>query len=64
MSDIYKTPSNYASEVLVDKEEYAKMYNESINDSEGFWEKHSKRINWIKPYSKIKDVKYRKKKLV
>ena len=39
---------NYASEALVNKEEYEKMYNESISDPEAFWEKHSKRINWIK----------------
>ena len=27
MSDIYKIPNNYASEALVDKDEYIKMYN-------------------------------------
>ena len=36
MSDIYKIPSKYTSEALVDKEEYEKMYNESINDPEVF----------------------------
>ena len=60
MSDIYKIPDNYASEALVDKEEYIKMYNESINDPESFWEKHSKRINWIKNFTKVKDVSYAK----
>ena len=50
MSDIYKIPENYASEALVGKEEYIKMYNESIKDPEAFWEKHSKRVNWIKKF--------------
>ena len=27
MTDIYKIPNNYASEALVDKDEYIKMYN-------------------------------------
>ena len=36
MSDIYKIPSKYASEAIVGKEEYEKMYNESINDPETF----------------------------
>jgi len=32
----------------------------SIKDNEGFWRKEGKRINWIKPYTKVKDVKYSK----
>ena len=56
MSDIYKIPSKYTSEAIVDKEEYEKMYNESINDPETFWEKHSKRINWIKTFTKLKTL--------
>ena len=63
MKDIYKIPNKYASEALVDKDEYIKMYNESINDSEGFWEKHSKRINWIKNFTKVKDVSFSKDNL-
>ena len=63
MNDIYKIPNNYASEAIVDKDEYIKMYNESINDSEGFWEKHSKRINWIKNFTKVKDVSFSKDNL-
>ena len=63
MSDIYKIPENYASEALIDEKTYVKMYNESINDPEAFWEKHAKRINWIKNFSKIKDVSYDKNNL-
>ena len=63
MSDIYKIPEIYASEALIDEKTYVKMYNESINDPEAFWEKHAKRINWIKNFSKIKDVSYDKNNL-
>ena len=42
MKDIYKVLENFASDALIDKDEYIKMYNESINDSEGFWKKHAK----------------------
>ena len=34
------------------------MYAESIADPESFWNKHGKRIDWIKPYTKIKNTKY------
>ena len=39
------------------------MYEESVSNNEKFWEKHGKRINWIKPYSQIKDVTYSKEKV-
>ena len=60
MKDVYKVLENFASDALIDKDEYIKMYNESINDSEGFWKKHAKRINWIKNFSKVKDISFDK----
>ena len=63
MKDIYKVLENFASDALIDKDEYIKMYNESINDSEGFWKKHAKRINWIKNFSKVKNISFDKSDL-
>ena len=63
MSDIYKIPENYSSEASMDKEKYMQMYSESINEPEAFWEKNAKRINWIKNFSKVKDVSFDKDKL-
>ena len=60
MNYIYKTPEKYVSETSIDNEKYMKMYTESINDTEAFWAKHAKRINWIKSFSKVKDVNYDK----
>ena len=60
MKDVYKVLENFASDALIDKDQYIKMYNESINDSEGFWKKHAKRINWIKNFSKVKDISFDK----
>ncbi len=45
------------------KAEYEKMYKESITSPEKFWETHGKRIDWIKPYTKIRDVSYNKEDL-
>ncbi len=55
---IFKVPKKWSKKAYVDKSEYEKKYNLSIKDNEGFWKKEGKRIDWIKPYSKIKDVKY------
>ena len=57
---IYKTKKEWTRQSLVNKKEYEKKYNQSIKDNDGFWRKEGKRINWIKPYTKIKDVKYSK----
>ena len=63
MKDVYKVLDNFASDALIDKDEYIKMYNESINDSQAFWKKQAKRINWIKIFSKVKNVSFDKSNL-
>ena len=55
---IFKVPKKWANNAYVNKNLYEKKYKSSIKDNEGFWRKEGKRIDWIKPYSKIKDVKY------
>ena len=57
---IYKTRNEWIKKAIVNKSEYEKKYKASIKDNEGFWKKEGKRIDWIKPYKKIKDVKYSK----
>ena len=55
---IYKVPAAIASSALVNDEKYRKMYQESVVNPEGFWREHGKRIDWIKPYSKIKQTSF------
>ena len=40
----------------VDAAKYDAMYAASINDPDGFWRAHGQRIDWITPYSSVKDV--------
>ncbi|HYD70659.1 acetate--CoA ligase [Azospirillum sp.] len=47
-----------AKAAWVDEAAYARMYEQSIKDPEGFWAEHGKRVDWIKPYTKVKDVSY------
>ena len=53
-----KILDSWKSEALVDKEHYENLYKESILENDVFWNKQGNRINWIKKYSKIKDIKY------
>ena len=48
---------------LIDNEKYLQEYERSINDPENFWAEHGQRIDWIKPYTRIKDVSYSEKDL-
>ena len=57
---IFKVPTSWAQKAYVDRQAYEKKYKLSISENEKFWKKEGKRITWIKPYSKIKDVKYSK----
>ena len=57
---VFKVPKKWSKSAYIDKNQYEKKYKLSIKDNEGFWSKEGKRIDWIKPYKKIKDVKYSK----
>ena len=57
---IIKTKSEWVKDSLANKAQYTKKYNDSIKNNNEFWAREGKRITWIKPYSKIKDVKYSK----
>jgi len=55
---IFPVPDSLAKAAWVDAAKYKAMYERSVKDPEGFWAEHGKRIDWIKPYTKIKDVSY------
>ena len=55
---IIKTKPEWIKSSLANKSQYLKRYNDSIKNNNAFWKKEGKRITWIKPYKKIKDVKY------
>ena len=55
---VIRTSKIWSKQAYVNKKAYEKKYNKSIKDNENFWKKEGKRITWIKPYTKIKDVKY------
>ena len=62
-NQVFKVSENWAKQALVNKSQYEKKYKLSIKDNENFWNKEGKRISWIKPYTKIKDVKYSKEEV-
>ena len=57
---VFKVTEDWSKNAYVNKSQYDKKYKFSIKENENFWAKEGKRITWIKPYTKIKDVKYSK----
>ena len=60
---IIKTKPQWIKSSLATNRKYQDKYNKSIKNNDEFWKKEGKRITWIKPYKKIKDVKYSTKEV-
>ena len=61
MSDANKTypvPADFAAKANLTPEKYREMYAASIADPEAFWSEHGKRLDWMTPYSVVKDVSW------
>ncbi|SHK83113.1 acetyl-coenzyme A synthetase [Roseovarius marisflavi] len=59
MSDTTYPPSaEFAANAHIDAAKYTEMYAASINDPAAFWGEHGTRIDWIKPFTKVKDVSF------
>ena len=55
---IYPVPKGLARRAWVDEAAYQKLYRRSVEDPEDFWREHGRRIDWIRPYSQIRDISY------
>ena len=60
MSDnVYSVSNNIKKNALIDRETYLQWYDESIKDPDAFWSKHGRRIDWFKPFTKVKNTSFR-----
>ena len=59
MSDkVYAVPAEWAARAWVDDQKYHAMYKRSVEDPNGFWGEAGRRIDWIKPYTKVKNTSF------
>ncbi|MGE3624322.1 MAG: acetate--CoA ligase [Bdellovibrionales bacterium] len=56
MNDLITVPPAQAASSWIDAPRYAAMYEHSIRDPEGFWGEQGKYLDWIKPYTKVKNA--------
>ena len=62
MSDVklYPVPAETARAALIDEAKYREMYARSTADPDGFWGEHGRRLDWIRPYSKVKNTSFQR----
>ncbi len=56
--DLFPVSPEWSRRAWIDAKKYEEMYARSVKDPEGFWADESKRIDWFKAPTKIKDVSY------
>lgn len=53
---IYPVPSQTADNALLNREQYERMYQRSIDDPEAFWSEQAKQfLTWFEPFDRVSD---------
>jgi acetyl-CoA synthetase len=55
---IYEVSAEWKKRAFIDAAKYKAMYAQSISDPNGFWGEHGKRIDWMKPFTKVKNTSF------
>ncbi|MCC0004564.1 MAG: acetate--CoA ligase [Methylobacteriaceae bacterium] len=55
---VYAVSDDWKKRAHVDEAKYQAMYKQSVEDPAGFWGEQGKRIDWIKPFTKVKNTSY------
>jgi acetyl-CoA synthetase len=58
---VHKVKAAWKKNALIDDATYQKWYRDSVKDPEKFWARHGKRIDWFKPYTKVKNTNFKGK---
>lgn len=55
---VFPVLEGIAKAAWIDNEKYLAWYQQSVENPEAFWAEHAKRLDWIKPFSQVKDVSF------
>ncbi|MES2335928.1 MAG: acetate--CoA ligase [Pseudomonadota bacterium] len=58
LKSVYPASADFVAKAHVDAEAYAARYAASVADPEAFWGREGLRLDWIKPYTKIKNSSF------
>src|SRR5688572_22984271 len=57
-NDIYPVPAGFAAGARLKRDDYERLYAESLRDPQGFWGKVGERLDWMRKPTQVKDVSY------
>ncbi len=55
---VYPVDPAFAAKAHIDNDTYLAMYEQSVNDPDAFWGEQGKRLDWFKPYTKVKHTSF------
>ncbi len=58
MAAVYPVPQRWSEEALINADRYADMYARSIGDPDSFWRDEARRIDWIRPFTTVKQTSF------
>jgi acetyl-CoA synthetase len=54
MSSLHKVPDTFAATARVRREDYQRLYRESLDEPQAFWARMAQRVDWIRPPARIR----------
>ncbi len=55
---VYPVPADWAQGALIDAAAYEAKYRRSVEDPDGFWREEARRIDWMRPFTRVKDTSF------
>ncbi len=55
---LYAVPAEWSQRAWLNDASYTQLYERSIKDPNGFWGEAGRRLDWIKPYTKVKNTSF------
>ncbi|CAI9414240.1 Acetyl-coenzyme A synthetase [Pleomorphomonas sp. T1.2MG-36] len=56
--EVFEVPAALAASAFIDNDKYLELYRRSIDDPDGFWASMAGRLDWIKPFTRVKNTSY------
>ncbi|MEO8161318.1 MAG: acetate--CoA ligase [Arenimonas sp.] len=55
---VHPVPKAFAAKARVDAQQYTRLFAESLRDPAAFWGQVGRRLDWIRPYTQVKDTSF------
>ena len=57
-ADVYPVPDDFAAKARIRRDDYERLYADSLRDPDAFWGEAAKRLDWMRAPTQVKDVSY------